>query len=295
MRGKFENYLIVLTCLVVLGCTSEAPENPVFPEVIRVAVLPDQAPENLISRHRPLLDYLERKTAIRFELAIPTDYEDFLRAFEAGEVDLGWFGGLTFVRAAQHGNAVPVVFRDIDLQFTSCYLSRTSSARASISAFEGAAFSFGPELSTSGHLMPRYFLARSGIVPEDFFSSVRYSIGHDQTAAWVADGTVELGVANCVIVQSLLNGNQLNGEELVVLDTTPPYSDYVWAVQPSMKDSTRLVILDAFLALDATVPTHREVLQRQGANAYLPADREDFATIQTAAEQAGLLADDSQP
>lgn len=288
-------FLILLTFLVVLGCTWDAPENSVSPDVIRVAVLPDQVPENLTSRHRPLLDYLERKTAIRFELTIPADYEDFLRAFESGEVDLGWFGGLTFVRAAQHGNAVPVVFRDIDLQFTSCYLSRTSSERTWISAFEGAAFSFGPELSTSGHLMPRYFLTRSGIVPEDFFSSVRYSTGHDLTAAWVADGTVDLGVANCVIVQSLLSNNQVNGEELRILDTTPPYSNYVWAVQASMGDSTRLAILDAFLALDATVPMHREILQRQGANAYFPAGSEDFATIHIAAEQAGLRADDSKP
>ena len=290
-----KNYLILLTCLVVLGCTRDAQENSVSPEVIRVSVLPDQAAENLISRHRPLLDYLEQKTAIRFELTIPADYEDFLRAFESGEVDLAWFGGLTFVRAAQHSNAVPVVFRDIDLQFTSCYLSRPSSGRTSISAFEGASFSFGPTLSTSGHLMPRYFLTQLGLVPEDFFSSVRYSSGHDQTAAWVGDGTVELGVANCVIVQALLDSNQLNGEELRILETTPPYSNYVWAVPASMDDSTRLAILDAFLALDATVPTHREILQRQGANAYLPAGSEDFASIRTAAEQAGLLTDDSQP
>lgn len=290
-----KRYLILLTCLVALGCTRDTQENFVSPDVIRVAVLPDQAPANLTARHLPLLDYLERKTAIRFELTIPTDYEDFLRAFASGEVDLGWFGGLTFVRAAQHGKAVPVVFRDIDLQFTSCYLSRTSSARTSISAFEGEAFSFGPELSTSGHLMPRYFLTQLGMVPEEFFSSVRYSSGHDQTAAWVADGTVEVGVANCVIVQPLTNDNQLNGEEFRILETTPPYSDYVWAVPSSMGDSTRLAILDAFLALDATVPAHREILRRQGANAYLPAGSEDFVSIRTAAEQAGLLVDGAQP
>mgnify|MGYP001818197852 CR=1 FL=1 len=50
--------------------------------------------------------------------------------------------------------------------------------------------------------------------------------------------------------------------------------------------------IDALLALDATVPEHREILQLQGANAYLPAGSEDFAMIRKAAENANLLAED---
>lgn len=143
--------------------------------------------------------------------------------------------------------------------------------------------------------MPRYFLNRQDIVPEDFFSVVRHSTGHDQTATWVADGTVALGVANCVIIQSLLDNGQLNGDEIRVLETTPPYSDYVWAVQATMDESARLAILEAFLALDPTLPAHREILRLQGANGYLPAGNEDFTLIRAAAEQAGLLAGEFRP
>ena len=282
------NSLILAVFLAASACTQDARDDDIA-DTIRVAVLPDQAPDNLRARHDPLIRYLEERTGLDFELVIPSDYAALLREFAAGEVDLAWFGGLTFVRAELHANAVPLALRDIDVQFTSCYLASATSERTSIVAFEGARFSFGPELSTSGHLMPRYFLSKQQIVPEEFFSSVRHAPGHDQTAAWVSDGTVDLGVANCVIVQSLYGNGQLSEETVRIIETTPPYSDYVWAAQESMSASSRAAILDAFLALDAMAPEHLEILRLQGANSYLPAGSEDFALIRAAAEQAGLL------
>ncbi|MDJ0711594.1 MAG: phosphate/phosphite/phosphonate ABC transporter substrate-binding protein [Woeseiaceae bacterium] len=286
--------LILITVLAAIGCSGGDPTDDVLLDVIRVGVLPDQAPDNLRARHNPLLDYLEDATDIRYELVIPKDYADLLTQFEANNVDLAWFGGLTFVQAELHQEAVPLVLRDIDVQFTSCYLAGSPGTRSSVDQFEGATFGFGPELSTSGHLMPRYFLSQQGLVPEEFFASVRHSVGHDQTAELVADGTIELGVANCVIVRSLLESGQLDHKAIEIIETTPPYSDYVWATQTAMNDATRNAILSAFLALDATVPEHAEVLRTQGANVYLPAGSEDFAAIRTAAAQAGYLEHEQQ-
>ena len=140
--------------------------------------------------------------------------------------------------------------------------------------------------------MPRYYLRDEGLEPESFFSTVRHSGAHDQTAHWVADGTVALGVANCVIVQSMFDNGVFGDDDIRVIDTTPPYSDYVWAVYTSIDDSTQTVILDALLGLDATVPEHREVLRLQGANAYIPAGSDDFELIRMAAESASLLTED---
>ena len=284
------NLFLLAACLAVFGCGGEQPVDNSVPASIRVAVTPNQAPENLKQRHGPLLDYLESATGIKFELVIPSDYEDLRRQFESGSVDLGWLGGLTFVQAEANGFTVPIVLRDIDIQFTSCYLVRTDNTVSTVDDLEGERFSFGPQLSTSGHLMPRYFMTQKGDVPEDFFGSVRYSSGHDQTAAWVADGTVDLGAVNCIILQSLFADGRVSREDVRILDTTPPYSDYVWVARTSLNATTRAIILDAFLALDPTVPAHLDVLRRQGANAYLPAGSEDLDIVRAAALQAGLLA-----
>ena len=283
------NHFLLVTCLLAFGCSSEQPVDNSIPESIRVAVTPNQAPENLRERHGPLLDYLADTTGIGFDLVIPTGYEDLRQQLESGDVDMAWLGGLTFVQAETGGYTVPLVLRDVDIQFTSCYIVRADNTRVGVDEFEGERFSFGPELSTSGHLMPRFFMTRNGNVPEDFFGSIRYSNGHDQTAAWVADGTVDLGVANCIILRSLLADGRVSNDDVRILDTTQPYSDYVWVARTSLNEATRSIILDAFLALDPTVPAHLEVLRLQGANAYLPAGSEDLDIVRAAALQAGLL------
>lgn len=243
----------------------------------------------MLSRHTPLLDYLEDYTALNIELLIPRDYSDLLDQFDAGHIDLAWFGGLTFTQAEARSQAVPLAFRDIDLQFTSCYLANGADTRSTVREFEGAEFSFGPQLSTSGHLMPRYFLESDGMVPEQFFAATKYSSGHDQTAKQVSDGSVELGVANCIIVQSLFNNGSLADDDVRIIETTPPYSNYVWAVRPSMDERTRTLFLDALLALDASVDGQRAILRAQGANAYLPAAPGNFVLVRMAASRTGLL------
>lgn len=283
--------LIFILSISLLGCAEKAADYETSSSVIRVGVTPSQARNRLIARFEPLLDYLESTTGLEFELLIPGDYAELLEQFEAGSVDLAWFGGLTYVQAAERVPIVTLAVRDIDLQFTSCYLAKTNDTRVRITEFAGESFSFGPELSTSGHLMPRYFMMEEGLDPEKFFGSIRHSAGHDQTALWVSDGSVALGVANCNIIRSLLESGELDGEDVRIVETTAPYADYVWAVRASMSERTRQVLLDAFLGLDATVPVHRGILRAQGANAYLPAGPSDFELVRTAAVQAGVLSD----
>lgn len=281
-------FVAFLLVLLIFGCSGEGVDPAPTSQPIVVAVLPDQSKDALLARHMPLLEYLESTTSYDFELVIPLDYADLLDQFDAGDIDLAWFGGLTFTRAERQSQAIPLAFRDIDSQFTSCYMSRSDETGTRIGDFAESDFSFGPYLSTSGHLMPRYFLEREGIIPERFFSSTRHSSAHDQTARWVSDGTVTVGVANCVIVQSMFDTGLLSDDDIRIFETTPPYSDYVWAVNSSMDKQTRKMLLDALLALDATLPQHRSILRLQGANAYLPAASGNFVLVRTAAQQLGL-------
>ncbi len=283
---------VLLACATLFGCSGEDVDRAAVSGRITVAVLPDQSKDALLTRHGPLLAYLEDKTSLDIELVIPLDYADLVDQFDAGHIDLAWFGGLTFIQAQQRSQAAPLAFRDIDLRFTSCYLVSGSENRSTVREFAGEHFSFGPQLSTSGHLMPRYFLERDGLYPEQFFATTRHSAGHDETAMWVSDGTVGLGVANCFIVQSILENGSLSDDDIRIIETTPPYSDYVWAVKPTMEERTRTKLLDALLALDASDPDDRAILRAQGANAYLPAALDNFVLVRRAAKLSGVLEDD---
>ena len=82
--------------------------------------------------------------------------------------------------------------------------------------------------------MPRHFLAQQSIVPEKFFSTVRYSDNHDTTAVWVRDGVVDLGVVNSLALTQMYRSGLLGRETVHVIWETPTYPDYVWVAQPDL-------------------------------------------------------------
>ncbi len=263
--------------------------NPT-PAVIRVGVLPDMDRQELLKRYVPLLDYLSGETGFAFELVTPKTYDELLKLFGDGTVDLAYLGGLTFVKAYVFHGAQPLVMRDVDTRFTSYFLARLGNPESGLDDFKGKKFSFGARLSTSGHLMPRQFLkTKKGIEPEAFFGEVRYSGAHDKTAYWVRDGEVDLGVANSEIIKTMFRDGRLKKSDLRVLWETPPYPDYVWAVRRGVDETTMTRLRDAFLSLEAGNRDHADILLLMGAGSFLPTGANDFMSLKLIAESLGLL------
>jgi len=244
-----------------------------------VAVLPDTKPEELRHRHASLIRYLSDTLQMPVELVIPANYDEMLVDFANGKIDLAFFGGYTFVLARQCCNALPLVMRDVDRNFTTVFLASASDSRNSLQDFKGASFTFGAPLSTSGHLMPRYFLEQQGIIPEQFFGEIQYSGGHDKTAFLVQDQVVDLGAANSVIIGQMAQRDELSPNTLKIIWETPTYMDYVWAVTETLPASLVNQIRDAFLELSKIDTAQSVVLEDQGAGGYLPAALSDFEVL----------------
>ena len=105
---------LFLSLLLVINHDREESNGAVVPETLRIGILPDQDPETLQRRFAPILKYLSAALQIPCELRIPESYEHLLELFHKGEIDLGYFGGYSFVNARQQDRAVPVVKRIIE-------------------------------------------------------------------------------------------------------------------------------------------------------------------------------------
>ena len=288
MKAPVPAVLLALVLPFFAACDSEDTARREI-AVLRIGVLPDQNAEALQQRYTPLFEYLARELGIPYEFIASESYEELVEQFVAGRVDLAYFGGLTFLKAHEVGRAEPLVMRDVDAKFISCFLVRTDSSAADVDDFRGKVFSFGSAISTSGHLMPRHFLLRRGIRPEDLFGEVRYSGAHDTTAYDVRDGRVDLGVANCRVIRSMFADGRLSRDDVRALWETPPYADYVWAVQPNIDSVQQRRIRDAFLKLSPADDNHRPILRRMSAGAFLPAGVDDFEALREIAGQVPLL------
>ena len=281
--------LAVIIAFIVILFHSANKNGGETPALIRVGVLPDQGEELLKSQHEPLLNYLSREVGLEFKLVIPSSYDELVRRAALGEIDLAYFGGLTFIQAEAKKAVAALVMRDIDFNFVSYFFTRAWDSGHEIREFSGRKLGFGSSQSTSGHLMPRKFLKTMNIEPESFFSEVVYSGSHDRTVRQVVEGAVDLGVANAWVVERMIETGRIGPKSIRIIWKTPPYADYVWAIRTGISEELRMRILDAFLKLSRADPRHRIVLERQGAASFFPTGENEFAQLRQISRELGMV------
>ena len=259
-------------------------------QVLRVSAIPDESPTELLRKFQPLGAYLEKEVGMKVNWTPVNDYPAVVEGLAAGKIDLAWLGGFTFVQVRlRTGTAIPIAQRVEDEKFTSKFIVPLDSTAKTLQDLKGKTFTFGSPSSTSGSLMPRYFLLKEGINPEKDFSRVAYSGAHDATVAFVASGRAEAGVLNASVWDKLVEKGDPNAKAVKVLATTPPYYDYNWTVRGDLDPAIVKKLTEAFLKLDPGNPAHKEILDLQRATRFIPTKPENYKSIEEAARSSGLL------
>jgi phosphonate transport system substrate-binding protein len=259
-------------------------------QVLRVSAIPDEAPTELQRKFKPLGNYLEQKLGMKVEFVPVTDYAASVEGLINNKLDMVWFGGFTFVQAKvrSNGKVVPLVQREEDEKFKSVFIT-TDKAINKLEDLKGKTFTFGSESSTSGHLMPRFYLLNAKINPDTDMKRIAFSGAHDATVAAVSGGKVDAGALNISVWEKLQAQGKIDPNVVRVFYTTPGYFDYNWSVRADMNPALRKKLTDAFLALNKNDAQGKEVLDLQRATRFIPTKAENYESIEKAAQQAGLL------
>lgn len=276
--------LTLATALLAVSALASAEEA-----VLKVSAIPDEAPTELQRKFAPLGQYLEKELGMKVQFVPVTDYAAVVTALNSDKIDMAWLGGFTFVQASLHGKVVPLVQREEDSKFTSKFIVNAAVNAKSLKDLKGKSFAFGSASSTSGHLMPRYFLQKEGIKPETFFKNVAYSGAHDATVAWVASGKVDAGALNASVWDKLVASGKVDSSKVKLLATSPAFYDYNWTVRGNLDKKLQARITAAFLKLDPKNPQDKAILELQRASHFIPTKADNYKGIEAAAEAAGLL------
>ncbi len=258
--------------------------------VLRVSAIPDEAPTELQRKFAPLGKYLEAQTGMKVVFTPVSDYAAVVESLATKKIDLAWLGGFTYVQAKirTNGTAIPIVQRAEDAVFTSKFITADPAIK-SLADLKGKTFAFGAPSSTSGSLMPRFFLQQAGLNPEKDFKNVAFSGAHDATVAFVAAGKAEAGVLNASVWNKLVEQNKVDPAKVRVFATTPTYFDYNWTVRGDLEPALIQKLTNAFVSLDPANPEHKELMALQRASKFIPTKKENYDGIEKAAQAAGLL------
>lgn len=292
--------------LLGLGCSHEeshatatggAGAAPVTSKApIKYTAIPDKNATELIEKYRLVSDYLSKELGVPFEYVPTIDYNASIELFKSGDAMLAWFGGLTGVQAVA---AVPgarmIAQGKVDPAFQSYFVVNESVNVQKSDSFpmglKGLKFTFGSRQSTSGRLMPEYYIREhTKMAPEEFFGMPNaYSGAHDTTAKLVEAGTFQAGALNFQSYDGMVAKGTLDPNKCRIVWTTPTYPDYNWTAHPGLETKYGTGFTDrlqkAFIA--AKDPALLDALQRK--DGIIAAKNEDFEPIRKLAVQLGFL------
>ncbi len=287
MRLKF----LAALCAALLLSACNEPKTETF----TFTAIPDQDESQLEKRFGGVALYLEEQLGVPVKYIPVKSYAAAVTAFRNNEVQMAWFGGLSGVQARRLVPGSQAIAQGLeDPDFKSYFIANASTglspSETPTEAFvEQPSFTFGSKGSTSGRLMPEFYLRETfNQSPEQLFEKVGFSGDHSATIALVQSGAYATGAVNYKVWEREREEGKIDTDKVQVIWETPGYPDYHWTVRGDLNDSfgdgfTQRVT-DALLAIDTPV-----LLNAFPREKFIPASNDDFAPIEETAKAIGLL------
>ena len=212
-------------------------------KVLVITAIPDEKISDQEIKYQALADYLSKKLDIKVELSISKSYDAAVNRFANNEVQLVWFGGLTGVQARNKVPGAEAIAQGIaDPNYKSYFIAHKDTGLEKSSDFPKAiadmTFTFGSTKSTSGRLMPTWFIKQeTGQTPDEFFKKgiqFRKTGGHVATAEVVQAGTVQVGALSYKTYDKLVADGKIDPSVAKIIWETPSYADYNFTAHPSL-------------------------------------------------------------
>ncbi len=282
---KYAPIPLIIAILFNIACTQHIETR-----TLSISGIPDQSSAELVRRFEILTDHLESHLNVKVEYIPTISYAATVEAFKRGEIQLAWLGGLSSVQARNFVSGSKVIVqRERDASFHSKFIAQSSLEIKTLSDLKGLTFTFGSPNSTSGHLMPRHFLLKSGINPETDFQDIpSFSGSHDKTWALVESGAYQAGVLSEAVWDAAVDSGRVDTTKIESFYTSPPYYDYNWTVRGDLDETFGDGFTDRLKSILIAID-NQEILDLFNAKKFIASDNFNYVEIENIARSLKIL------
>ncbi|MBI5845402.1 MAG: phosphate/phosphite/phosphonate ABC transporter substrate-binding protein [Deltaproteobacteria bacterium] len=202
-------FIVALVVLAALGCDrdedysrldfsqTQTKANSQTPsaqgKVLRVAIGAMISPQETINYYDDMMAYLGKRAGTGISVIQRKTYQEINELFSAGQADMAFICTGPYVLGRKkygfEALATPVI-RGQPL-YQSYLIVGKNSLFLSLSDLKGKSFAMTDPDSLTGALAPRFWLAKVGLKPENFFGKLIYTYSHDNSIFAVARGLVD--------------------------------------------------------------------------------------------------------
>jgi len=275
MNKKIFIFLIMFLSFVTNSIViADSKSNP---DVLRVAILPDENASELIKQNKKLQLYLENRLDKKIELVVTTDYSSMIEAMRFGRLELAYFGALSYVMAKERSEieAFAAQMKKGSIMYHGVIIVNKDSNISNILQVKGKTMAYGDPASTSSHLIPRAHLLTNAKLDIDDYKAV-YLGSHDAVALNVQNGNADAGGLSKKIFEHLVEREMISLDKVQIIAISNPFPNYPWTMQSSLDPELKEKIKQAFYDLDDP-----EITKPLKADGFMPVTDADYDVVRT--------------
>ena len=287
------NRRLLLIAFAAIAARRAAAQQAAAPRLAFTAI-PEQDETRLVERFGRVAAYLEGALGVPTTYVPVKTYPAAVTAFTNNQVQLAWFGGFTGVQARRAVPGSEAIAQGVeDTRFRSFFIANPATGLGPQDGFPaglaGRSFTFGSRASTSGRVMPEYFIRRHfGRAPEQVFSRVGFSGDHTRTLQLVQSGAYEAGAMDFAVFELERRAGRVDPAKVVVVWQTPEYPDYNWTVRGDVDRRFGAGFKDRLRAALLAV-RDPAILEQFARSGFIAAANADYAPVEEVARSSGLL------
>ena len=288
MALKLIRKFAVASLLTLLSSATVSAQTLVF------TAIPDEDETKLVERFRGIADYLAGELDVDVRYIPVKSYAAAVSAFRNNQVQLAWFGGLSGVQARELVPGSEAIAQGVeDKAFYTHFIAHKSTGLDEMETLSdelrGKTFTFGSKGSTSGRLIPEYYIRESfEDSPDNVFSRVGFSGNHTRTLRLVEAGTYDVGAINFSVWDKEMENGNIDTDAVKVIWTTPSYPNYQWSVRGDVNEQFgegfQKRLQEALLAMDDP-----ELLESFPRSGFIPVSNDAYEPIRVVGKQIGII------
>ncbi len=288
---KLKGLLTFILALFVITSSNVFAEKP---KTLVFSAIPDQDETRLKERFGGMADYLSEKLGVPVKYVPVKSYAAVITAFRNNQMQLAWFGGLSGVQARLKVKGSVAIAQGVeDTKFHTYIIANHNTGLKASSEFPkeiaGKTFTFGSKGSTSGRLMPQFYIEKA--LKEDvnkIFKRVGFSGNHSKTISLVESGAYEVGAVNYAVWDKAVKDKKVDLSKVSVIWDTPVYPDYQWTIRgdadkvwgEGFTDKVKAALLDL---------KDKNLLDKFPRSAFIEAKNSDYQPILDTAKSIGII------
>jgi phosphonate transport system substrate-binding protein len=196
----------------------------------------------------PLFNAITETQGLFFDVRVGQSYSAVVEAMANGQVDVGWFGAVSYLQAKKRAGAelLAVGVEHGSSTYFSGIFVRTDSPLHSIADLRGKAMAVGDPSSTSSFAFPLVMLLEAGIDPVKDLGKIVFAGSHVNSLAACAEGRVDAGAASFNSFEKAVTEKKIAADALRPLAKSDPIPNPPLAMHPGLDPETKKKLREGF-------------------------------------------------